>query len=683
MFDRQLKLLATMRNSIKWIVGVGVLVALIGLLWNTTEERPEPRAPSVALEPHSVVQPPALPPMERVDLIPSQEPTEPAAIIDEPEAPLPPHFAWAPPPSYEFGLRGEVHDVWLEPQPAAKVYVAIDGERFTRCAALDQRGSFQLHFEANQQRVSVHVFVHLDGSRVRGIETFDLVAGEWPYVILDLLDLDAKCGSSDASSVMSQSALGGPVQRVEPGGRTRFVALDNVGPTQLEERKERSGGSRSGRRAKADCAARGRITTPTGEAAVGARVQIMSSSGGKSLSTTTNYDGLWQFDEVNSGQIFLSAGGDDFGLATSRRYCLPGKTLSWNAELDREGDVRGQLLGPDNEPLPFLVRAEGTSQRELRWRDMTIADDEGRFGFPNARARTMRFFVIDPTANPIGIPLYVDDTLRRDQAERVIKLTPSALERASVSIRLIDGAGEPVQNAEVRLLHAGTKRGVFLKRSSFGGAQGRYSVSGLPLGLYRLEAIAPELGSIAIGEIEARSKGDIDLGVHYFNAPGTLRVNQVGLGLERFFEWRITQRGRVVNALVWAGPNLGAPKRAEATGGTVQLPVGDYLLSLRTESVGNLSYPFQIVSGIETTLNVGYSEPSEITLQHIRGPNSEYVILDEATGTEVRRKEWNPKSAPWKLQLMPGFYRAWAPGHSGVNRQFEVKPDSPLTVALR
>lgn len=669
---------------------VGVLVGLLCALWIATQDRSEPHSLSLPSTPSVESTTPELPRSERVDLLPGQSAKELASLVPEPDAPLSKRFAWAPPSRYEFTLRGTVRDVWWESQPSAKVFLAVEGERFTRCAALDERGSFSLRFEANQARVSVHVFVYLDGSSVRGIETLDMVAGETQSLALDLLNLAVKCGSSNSATAMLQGATEGPPQRVEPGGLTRFLALENVGPTQPQDldREGRSFNLEFGSLVdpgEPDCSARGRVMTSAGEPAVGVRVLIRNYSLETDASTTTDHNGDWHYDTIHPGMLFLSAGGDDFGLAQLHRRCSPGGSVSWDAKLDRQEEVRGRLLGPDDEPLPFLVRAEGTGDWGRGWTDMTVAGEDGRFAFPNARARSMRLFVIDPTANPLGIPLFVNDTLRPGQAERVFKINRRELERASVSIRLVDDMGEPIQNAEVRLLNPATKRGVFLRRSSTGGLQGRYSASGLPMGSYYMEVIVPKLGSKLIEEIEARIPGEINLGTHRFDSPGRLRVDRAGPGLEDIVEWRITQRLHAVNALVWAGADLGAVKGTEAPGGRVELPAGEYLLSLRTASVGNISYPFRIISGLETVLDVEYADTSEVTIMSPAGKEGEYSISDEATGTEVCRYSWAPQAGPWTLSLLPGFYRVRLERDRSarVGQRFEVTPVTPLTVGLR
>jgi len=439
----------------------------------------------------------------------------------------------------------------------------------------------------------------------------------------------------------------------------------------------------------------GVVRREDGEFAVGASVSVADGSWDAPHRTMTDHVGRWSISGLAEGGYSLVAGGDEFGIAREQQRIISGEELTWDAQLSRTPEVLGRLVGPQDEPLQLLVLGDGFelgyAHRFVRQRAV-VSDEKGRFGFPNSRRQAVHLWVVDASKNPVGFPLHVQRALVAGQPERVIEVSYEELQQSTISISLRDSEGEPIPDAEVRLLSPGENHGVFLKASPQLGGEGHYTVNGIPAGTYDLFVSAGRLGHAEFRTQTVLPGRDLGFGLYGFAPRGSLAIDCSELVPGQVDDFLILHLGDRVDSLAWTGSPVAQTAR-------VPLAEGEYVLSTSSKVWGRTWIPFHITSDVETLLVVSIPETAQVRIEYWGWSKVEIVVLYEDTKMEVLRVPWVSEESFPVVNLVPGTYRFQAIRSSEDERSamwkrrggervvaekvFKVKSTTPTSVKLR
>ncbi|MFT4540658.1 MAG: RNA polymerase sigma factor (sigma-70 family) [Planctomycetota bacterium] len=610
--------------------------------------------------------------------------------------------AWAVADRYPFRVLGNIVDPWGRPIHGAIISVAVRGHCFNQGQSASAEGDFQLSFHASSPSVDAHIYVH-NHSLMSGMRTLKLQTGVEHSIHMDLSSLT---GIPGGMRNFKAKAFVGPLHN-SPGllgdsqAPVRFQSDSGVQLSLPEDMVvfDHSEGSFA---FSSDTPVNmssfsGLVQRPDGTPAKGALVWITLDGVGSGICTTTNTEGAWAINNQTPGTYTFKAGGDDFGLQSGQLIGTAGSHTTHNVLLDRGNEIRGRILGPNQSPLPFLVHAEAVDSN-VTWSDTTLADSQGRFAFPNVMASAAQLTIFDPNlgqsdATQWGIPLHVVDSMLPDGKQHDVQLSRSALDTSSISLALLDASGETVRNAEVRLLHAASQRGVFLTPVTGEDATLTYIVHGLPAGTYQLEAVSRKHGWIDLGTVLLQPGTKLDQGSYSFPAPGSLVATCLPSNTALANHWQIVHISRTVDSFAWEGWPLDAWDwvEEEAPDWTkIQLPPGTYALSAGAPKTGRAWIPFKIESNLETefVLPLDLLTDAKLmlgeSLQTNAHSKAKIRITDSASGLPVWTQKEQLEGGQVTIKLLPGAYRATLLSDPEIVSEvaFEVEAGLPASVML-
>lgn len=265
------------------------------------------------------------------------------------------------------------------------------------------------------------------------------------------------------------------------------------------------------------------VRAPGGEApAPGATVQLSlagaEAGSGEGPKKTTDRAGRVAFDGLPAGEIVVRARHPRLGFARALQVAAgqdeveiilePGETRLGRVEDDRGWPV--QLKGA-------LVEVKGT-EGGVYTTSMMECDTDGTFELTHLPPRAaLRVHVFDE-----GYDSY-DRRFAPDE-ELLVKVQRKSWD-ASVLGRVVDGAGEPIQGADIAISAAGNPTIPMLASRS----DGTFSFPEVPVGQFVLVVFVGDEGPRTLGPYQATA-GPNDLGDLVIHEGGALRVNVTGTG---------------------------------------------------------------------------------------------------------------------------------------------------------
>lgn len=606
--------------------------------------------------------------------------------------------AWATVPRYPFELRGIVVDAWGRPARSERVFVAVDGQRFNAFHSTGPDGRFVFEFEASRATLDLRLYVRNFGSSTSGLRTIPMVSGQTRHLHIDLKTIEHESLSPGAPANFAGPLNNAPGLKLAPDARVRFYTQSGVDVGLPEDvifdssegvfdHNEMDAGELNPTRLL------GLVQAADGSPAVGTLVGAKLDGKGWGQWTKTDQNGEWRLEGLDPGEYALRAGGDEFGLATKTVTVAKGEAHDWSPFLDRGRELRGRIGAPEGSTGVFLIRAEAVDP-DIEWSDTTLSDKDGRFVMPNVLPKMARLRIFDFDGNPFGIPIHVEEALFVAGGEHDISISMDERLTGSISVTLNRADGEFVPGAEVRLHHLDTGCGVFLKTNKLEGTAGIYRASGLPAGTYRLEANSPTLGWITMNSVALQAGQDLQLGQLAFERPGLLIANCAAADIKNANQWAIVQLGETVDSHAWQNWPLSPWQWAEMEAPDwvkVQLPRGDYALSVRSESTGRAWFPFRIESGGDTALDLPLALLSDVTLRIVGdtlpvGLETYHIaISDSESGTQVLKSSVEASTREFKSMLLPGNYDVHlldGAGESFAHRSCTIEAATPQAVDI-
>ncbi|MEQ1894617.1 MAG: sigma-70 family RNA polymerase sigma factor, partial [Planctomycetota bacterium] len=280
----------------------------------------------------------------------------------------------------------------------------------------------------------------------------------------------------------------------------------------------------------------GRILTADGRPAVGVRVATepihKSSEWAAVLSaydplrrgfpeaTRTDADGRYRLACVNPGLRTLWAGGEsELGVATETVALEEGVEGTWDATLAGGRGLRLRLVDEDGTPLvgwlAVLRRPGGTS---TWWVRRASSDEAGRVDVYDCPEGDLYLDVLDQSG--LGATYLSKRLVASDEEEL---LTIATRHRATLSGTLLDHTGRPELGGKLSLFAMRTALTHNLERDLAGRFEQR-----LAPGEYSL-VLQLERGARRVARFGLAENQSLDLGLLTLPAPGTLRIEALGL----------------------------------------------------------------------------------------------------------------------------------------------------------
>ncbi|MCK6448422.1 MAG: sigma-70 family RNA polymerase sigma factor [Planctomycetes bacterium] len=239
--------------------------------------------------------------------------------------------------------------------------------------------------------------------------------------------------------------------------------------------------------------------------------------------STTDAEGHVQNHVMAPGtepiELLIGAGGGALPLATQRITAKPGEPVSCRLTLFAERSLAGRLVNSDDAPL-----ANWTLElQDARTQDcvgLATTDAAGAFRFGGAPIAPLDVIACDPASGTQFVALAGILPSELDTA-LVARIDPRA---ARIRFELVDGAGEPIRDAEVRALATFGARGDFGARGvrvdlPEDDPRAVWQTAALAPGEYELEVGAKARGSRVLGRFRVEPGETLDLGALRWVSP--------------------------------------------------------------------------------------------------------------------------------------------------------------------
>jgi hypothetical protein len=308
----------------------------------------------------------------------------------------------------------------------------------------------------------------------------------------------------------------------------------------------------------------GTVLAADGRPAALVSVACLDARGGLVAQTTTSTAGSYRLGPMAPGAVTLLAGGDQEGDVRTILVVLAGDENQWHCHLIRSGVVAGHARDENGGVLrEWRVEFEGLKGE---WADLAMTGQDGRFAMAAvARARACVLWAPD---GELRRPVVHGRVALPDATPVAFVLDAAAPTRARLRVHPSVANGAAVQ-VEARVLQIESGRVAPMTPTGF---DDTCEIGGLCAGGYRVEVGADTLGWLCCPTVQIDGRGVWDLGSVQLPTPGRVRLrlpDGIPLsGLEHGF-YRRTPDVDV----------LAAPRTLPD--GTLQLPVGDYVLVWR------------------------------------------------------------------------------------------------------
>lgn len=468
------------------------------------------------------------------------------------------------PAPYEFELDVAPLDEHQRPLAAADVFLAPVGRRFARLGTTDWTGHLTIAWRAHAPRFEGLLFAKRDGFGATPIRRVQLLAGERHAFVLamapdsrretsvPLIGLVLR-SSSDAGTFHLTTApaeLNATDWEFDehrnasmydewitptppwPQARAFEAAVDSAGVPMLGDLEFAISVEGVG------LAYAFEPGTPLpvevfvfdvdGAPVPNALVSIAASNSFRGDSTT-DAEGRVLNHVWTSGdepvELMITAGGLELPLASTRIVAKPGEPVTCRLTLFAERALDGRLVTTDDGALAkwTLELLDGRTQDCV---GLATTDEHGSFRFGGAPIAPLDLIARDPESGTRFVALAGILPSELDAA-LVARIDPRP---ARVRFELVDGAGVPIPDAEVRALatygalgdHGA--RGVRVELPE-GDARAVWQTSALAPGEYELEVGAKSRGSRVLGRYRLEPGETLDLGALRWAAPEfTLRA---------------------------------------------------------------------------------------------------------------------------------------------------------------
>lgn len=251
-----------------------------------------------------------------------------------------------------------------------------------------------------------------------------------------------------------------------------------------------------------------------------ARVRATTLDSGFSASTRTRADGSFGLGPLPARGTRVAFGGGDLGRAYVELGRSDERVQVLKPALQRGRELAVQLFDRDGRALAGWKIELASAGGNTAWSDVAWTDGEGFLRVPNVPAHMLRLDAFAPGAEDT-LPAASVRALWANSA-RELALDTRVAERAELALRVVDSAGRPVDDAEVRLTPEDGDRAVLV---AFDPVQQRHHASALPPGKYRLALRrAGERAFEWPGALALEDGSAVDLGPLAFERRGRLAV---------------------------------------------------------------------------------------------------------------------------------------------------------------
>lgn len=535
------------RGAASWTTGAlivstktKIVVAVAGLLLAWLGWR-ELRAPAEALSPAAVAAE-----ASNVGAAPLAAPTTPAdsaraahgdsanAVANAQRASNAPLGAGP----YEYELDVAPLDALERPQAATNVFLAPEGRPFARLGTTDWDGHLHVQWRAFAPRFDAVIVADRAGMGRSDLRRVTLFAGEKRELVLPLFESSGLTFKAAMIAVADQpgafefklvtsSAFAARDLVVDERRNAIFEdewitprSVDVVQVQTMSTAGELLGSLgyvedvsigveiSVGRGATTATFVKGTVLDAEGSPALHVRVTVVAEQGAFRADADVDEQGNFLV-AAPTGVFEVTVGGLDRPLARKRFDGEPDATIEWSPRLFAERELVGTLRDPSGGALAgWIVVVQGSDDRECHGRAVT--DEHGRF-----RCGHVPIAAVDvlarPAANGANIVVLNDALPSAEDAALELRVDPRP---TRLAFQLVDDAGAPIEDAEVRLFSTETGLGVRADLEERGDEEKElvWRSPELAPGGWELEVGAPSRGFKRLGRFELAAGETLDLG---------------------------------------------------------------------------------------------------------------------------------------------------------------------------
>lgn len=256
-----------------------------------------------------------------------------------------------------------------------------------------------------------------------------------------------------------------------------------------------------------------------GEPVANALASVSSSEGARS-DGWTDADGRFRTDIYTGAtepiELLLAAGGLERPLVTTRVSASAGAPLSWRATLFAQRTLAGRLAGTADQPLAGWT-LELLDSRSRNCVGLAVTDEQGRFRFGQAPVAPVDLVARHPEGHTRFVALA--EVLPSEQDEALApRIDPR---RGRIRFELVDARGEPITDAQVRVVSAIDGRGARGERVELpdGDPRALWQTPELAAGEHEIEVGGPGRGWRRMGSYRLEPGEDLELGVLRWDSP--------------------------------------------------------------------------------------------------------------------------------------------------------------------
>ncbi len=364
-------------------------------------------------------------------------------------------------------------------------------------------------------------------------------------------------------------------------------------------------------------------------------------------STRTDSEGSFRFENVPIGEFRIEVQGN--GLRkTAKLVGIAGQTIRWDVKLPNTVEMQGQLVGPDDRPVPNTMIEGYVGTGWLH----TATDDDGRFKLENVIPGERLRLTARPLAQFFPVDVF-DGVPPTKGGTWILRIAQAQMPSIRIRGRLVSPRGEPVTQARLSPQRRGHGNTTEYQTDD----DGRFDYGPYPPGEYRLIVRAKGWANVRTPWQKLGPHESADLGNVRLERPGKLVVTVTGGEIPEKLTFSIyDERGAYVE-------RVNVRKGRGVAGG---LPSGSYRLQVRGAGVVARCIPIAIHTERETPVQVeaGNGTPVKFSVTVAEGakrPRRVGLDIDDARGQPVVRMGSvyvrDNGSLSTTLELAPGQYR--------------------------
>lgn len=366
----------------------------------------------------------------------------------------------------------------------------------------------------------------------------------------------------------------------------------------------------------------------SGVVAGGIRISVQEFGGPRSAVTAA--DGSYRITNITSGPSTARADGGSSGYAEKGFRFGDSDETRWDLVLSSGATLRGRLVDESGAPLRGWQVRLGAPHPRTYFFGETKTDADGRYEFTQKDGGE---FTIEFSERRGALAIVSRGGVRADGADLVVVATTRDRPASVVTGRILGPDCRPLADAYVQLV-AADRRSQADARS---GADGRFTIAGVPAGTYAMTAWTKELAILRCGTRAVAAAATLDVGDLVFDAPIRVTVRFPEFARDRV-AYYVDDDGHDSQPYYAMAHYIGG--RNWRGDDEILLPPGSYTLRWSGNGVMGGESPIEIVAGGDVVISPPAVEASAHPMAFDPpagdvAPKVVYVLVRDSAGRMV------------------------------------------------